>query len=86
MVSVCATVEASVVMNTPFALVMPEMVPKLLRPAARQRSAAFGTDCRGRPPPSPSAWWCHTVGRHRSRGSLPKSRSPPTAGQPIEGH
>ena len=44
MVSVCASVEASVVVNTPFASVVPEMVPKLLfEPLPDSVTAAFGT-------------------------------------------
>ena len=44
MVSVCATVEASVVVNTPCALVMPEIVPKLLPvPLPDSVTAVFGT-------------------------------------------
>ena len=43
-VSVCANVEASVVVNTPFALVVPEIVPKLFAvPLPDSVTAAFGT-------------------------------------------
>ena len=86
-VSFCANVEASVVVNTPFALVMPEMVQKLLfGAAARQRHRRVRNEIavsilhRHR-----QRGGGHAVRRHRS-GARYQSRGRRRRGARIEGH
>ena len=79
-VSVCANVEASVVVNTPFALVVPEIVPKLFaEPLPDSVTAAFGTDCRASSTVTVSVVVETPSAVTDRRGSPPGSRWSPTA-------
>ena len=76
MVSVWARVEARVVVNTPSALVTPEMLPKRCR--RRKPTASppcWPADCPWHPPPSPSASWSPSRLPPPNRGWPPGSRS-----------